>query len=279
MAFHLHLVSDSTGETIHSVARACLAQFDAIEHQEHVWNMVRSQRLLKIVLEGIAANPGMVLYTLVDDDLRFALEAFCRERNIPCVSVLRPVLKGMMNFFGQAPKHMPGKQHALDESYFARIDAMDYAMAQDDGQGIERLQDADVLILGVSRTSKTPTCIYLAGRGIRAANIPLVPGIGLQVDVAQLKKPLIVGLTKDPESLVAIRKSRLKLLSENNNTDYVDLEHVRAEITEARRLFARLGCPVIDVSRRSIEETAAEIMSLLAYRREQEAVGLTPTAP
>lgn len=271
MTFHLHLVSDSTGETINSVARACLAQFDAIDHQQHIWNMIRSPRLLQIALEGIGEKPGLVLYTIVDDKLRFALEDFCRDRNIPCVSVLRPVLKGMMTYFGQVPKHMPGKQHVLDDSYFARIDAMDYAMAQDDGQGIDRLQEADVLILGVSRTSKTPTCIYLAGRGVRAANIPLVPGIGLQVDVTQLTKPLIVGLTKDPESLVAIRRSRLKLLSENHNTDYVDLDHVRAEVTEARRLFARLNCPVIDVSRRSIEETAAEIMMLLSYKREKKA--------
>jgi regulator of PEP synthase PpsR (kinase-PPPase family) len=268
MPFHLHLVSDSTGETISAIARACFAQFEGVESKEHVWNLIRTPRQLQIVIEGIKENKGLVLYTFVDEALRSALEDFCDEKDIPCVSVLKPVLKSMALHFGKNPNHMPGKQHILDEGYFARIDAMDFAMAQDDGNGTERLREADVVLLGVSRTSKTPTCIYLAGRGVRAANVPFIPGHAMPEELMNLDKQLIVGLTKDPDSLIAIRRNRLHLLSEARETAYVDPELVRAELLEARRFFARLGCPVIDVSRRSIEETAAEIMMLLAQKRE-----------
>jgi len=270
MPFHLHLVSDSTGETIGAVTRACLVQFENVELEEHIWSLTNTARRLQSVIDGIKENPGLVLYTFVDEALRETLEKFCNAQNIPCVSVLGTVLKGMMVHFGKSPSHMPGKQHVLDADYFARIEAMDFAMAQDDGRGVERLQDADVIILGVSRTSKTPTCIYLAGRGIRAGNIPLIPHQPMP-DLSSLKKPLIVGLTKDPDSLVAIRRNRLHLLSENRETAYVDPEQVRAEVSEARRFFARIGCPVIDVSRRSIEETAAEILMLLARKEKKEA--------
>ncbi len=271
MPFHIHLVSDSTGETISAVTRACIAQFEEVEVKEHIWNLIRTPRALQTVIGGIKENPGLVLYTFVDEGSRATLEDYCRSNSIPCVSVLGAVLKGMMVHFGRNPSHMPGKQHALDADYFARIDAMDYALEQDDGRGVERLRESDVLILGVSRTSKTPTCIYLAGRGIRAANIPFVPGIPMP-DLSELKKPLIVGLTKDPDSLIAIRRNRLSLLSEERETAYVDPEKVREELLEARRYFARLACPVIDVSRRSIEETAAEIIMLLSRKREKEAV-------
>jgi regulator of PEP synthase PpsR (kinase-PPPase family) len=266
MVFHVHLVSDSTGETISALARACLVQFENVEVKEHHWNLIRSSRLLATVLEGIKDNYGLVLYTFVDENLRTALEEFCNTENIPCISVLRPVLKGTAVHFGVNPAHLPGKQHVLDADYFARIDAMDFAMAQDDGRGSDRLKEADVVVLGVSRTSKTPTCIYLAGRGIRAANIPFVPGHPLP-DLSDLEKPLIVGLTKDADSLIAIRRNRLHLLSEDRDVAYIDPELVRAELLEARRFFARLECPVIDVSRRSIEETAAEIMMLLSRKK------------
>ena len=268
MPFHLHLVSDSTGETIESLTRACLVQFEGVEIKKHKWNLVRSPRLLQTVLEGVKEHYGLVLYTFVDEALRATLEQYCHEQNIPCISVLRPVLRGMSALFGKSPAHNPGRQHALDADYFSRIDAMDFALAQDDGNGQERLKEADVIILGVSRTSKTPTCIYLARAGIRAANIPFVPNHPLP-DFTGLEKTLIVGLTKDPDSLIAIRRNRLNLLSENRETDYTNPEIVREELLEARRFFARLNCPVIDVSRRSVEETAAEIMMLLSRRKEK----------
>lgn len=272
--FHLHLVSDATGETINAVTRACIVQFENIKVEEHNWSLVHSPRQLDMVIEAIRHWPGLVLYTFVDEALRKKLEEFCRSEKIDAVSVLDPVLKAMAGNFGVPSAHIPGRQHTMDAGYFARIDAMDFALAQDDGHGAEELKDADVIILGVSRTSKTPTCLYLANRGIRAANIPIIPGQALPFDLGALDKPLLIGLTKDPDSLVEIRRNRLHLLAENRTTAYIDPEQVREELLEARRLFARLGCFVIDVTNRSIEESAAEIMMLLAKKRiETEKTG------
>jgi regulator of PEP synthase PpsR (kinase-PPPase family) len=272
--FHLHLVSDATGETIAAVARACLAQFEGVNAQTHVWSLIRNQRQFDIMAQGLQQWPGLVLYTFVDEELRRALEEFCNAQGIACISVLDPVLEGMAVHFNRPFGHTPGKQHRLDAGYFARIAAMDYAIAHDDGHGAERLEQADVVILGVSRTSKTPTCLYLAGRSVKAANIPIILGQPLGLDPAMLRKPLVVGLTRDPDALIATRRNRLQFLQAGNfqadsESDYVDPDKVRDEIKEARRLFARLDCAVIDVTRRSIEETAAEIMMLLTQRQAE----------
>ncbi len=264
--FHVHLVSDATGETINNIARACLVQFEGIEFQEHFWSLIRTKRQMDLVFEGLRQWPGLVLYTFVDEKLRMILSEYCAKSKLPSHSVLEPILMVMSATFGLPFAHDPGRQHVLDADYFSRIEAMDYALSLDDGNKIEELDNADVVILGVSRTSKTPTCIYLSHRGIRAANIPIIPGISLGIEFENLKKPLIVGLTKDPESLVETRINRLKLLNSDSHTAYTNIETVREEVLEARRLFARLGCPVIDVSRRSIEETSAEIMMLLNKR-------------
>ncbi len=274
-ALHLHLVSDATGETIHAVARACLAQFEQTDVVEHYWNLIRTEKQLDIVFQGIAAHPGFVMFTLVNPELRRALQNFCRNLPCPCVPVLDPLLNALSAHLGQPAASLPGRQHVLDAEYFARIAAMDYAMAADDGQGLlvngSALDEAEVILLGVSRTSKTPTCLYLANRGIRAANIPLVPGQSLATEFEQALlrplKPLVVGLTKDPEKLLEIRETRLRQLSGDKSSDYVDPLKVREEVQEARRLFVRRGWPVIDVTRRSIEETSAEIISLLTQHR------------
>lgn len=271
--FHLHLVSDATGETINSVARACVIQFDDVRPVEHFWNLVRTDRQLDMVLEGVQENRGLVMFTLVDEKLRRRLQDFCREVQVPCIPVLDPLINALAAFLGVESQRQPGRQHALDAEYFGRMDAMDFALAHDDGQSSWDLHEADVILMGVSRTSKTPTCIYLANRGIKAANIPIVPGCPLPPEIEKLTRPLVVGLTKDPDRLVQIRRNRLKLLNQNESSTYVDPEVVRAEVTDARRMFTRRGWPVIDVSRRSIEETAAEIMMLLARR---QAGGLPP---
>lgn len=269
--FHIHLVSDATGETINSIARACLVQFDGLQIQEHFWSLIRTQRQLHLVFDGLRQWPGLVLFTFIDEKLRESLAQFCRTHELVSHSVLDPVLTAMSAYLGRAPAHDPGRQHVLDEDYFARIDAMDYAISLDDGNKTENLDQADVIILGVSRTSKTPTCIYLSHRGIRAANVPIIPNVPPPVDFGKLTKPLIVGLTKDPESLVETRVNRLKLLHQNEATDYTDIEKVREEVLGARKLFNKIGCPIIDVSRRSIEETAAEIMMLLNKRDLEKA--------
>jgi hypothetical protein len=260
---HLHLVSDATGETIQSVVRACLVQFEHVETVEHFWNMVRSHRQLDLVIEEIAHYRGMVFYTLVDDRLRERLEEAARASGVPCISVLDPIMMALRNNLGRVGLGRPGRQHSMDEAYFGRIEAMDYAIAQDDGHAVQTLHQADVALVGVSRTSKTPTCLYLANRGIRAANVPYVPGRPLPQELFELKSTLIIGLTKDPDQLVQLRRNRLRELNQGQSTAYVDPEKVREEVTEARRLYARHGWPVIDVSRRAIEETAAEIVRLL----------------
>lgn len=276
--FHVHLVSDATGETINSIARACLSQFENVPIQEHFWSLIRTKRQLDLVAEGLRQWPGLVLYTFVDDTLGRALQEQCRRMGLPTHSVLAPILKTMSDYFGTQHAGDPGKQHVLDDDYFARIDAMDFAISFDDGNKMDRLEMADVIVLGVSRTSKTPTCIYLSHRGIKAANIPLIPEVPLDIDFSRLKKPLIIGLTRDPEALVETRRSRLKLLQQNEQTSYVDPEKVREEVLEARRLFARLGCPVIDITRRSIEETAAEIMMLMNKRKMEAEIRIAAEA-
>ena len=269
-AFHLHLVSDATGETIHSIARACLVQFEGVEPIEHFWNLVRSDRQLEMVLEEIESNRGLVLYTLINDRLRQRLLEVCHSLNVPTVSALDPVLMGLGHFLGLERHARPGFQHALDDAYFSRVEAIEYALSQDDGQGHVNLDKADVVLVGVSRTTKTPTSLYLANRGVKAANVPFVPNCPLPPELETVDRPLIVGLTQDPDRLIEIRRNRLKMLGERDDiARYFDREIVRDEVREARRYYMRNGWPVIDVTRRAIEETAAEILTLLARRRHQ----------
>jgi len=268
--FHLHLVSDATGETLSSVARACLVQFDQVEPIQHLWWLVRSQGQVARVVAGIEAEPGVVLATLMDGGVRSLLEEACRQLRVPFIPVLDPVMAALSGYLNVEFGAQPGRQHVLDADYFARIDAMHYTLAHDDGQLLTGLDDADVVLVGVSRTSKTPTCMYLANRGVKAANVPWIPGMAPPPELLGLTRPLIVGLTKEPKSLADIRRSRLRFLQQSDETDYVDEERVKAEVAEARRFFARQGWPVIDVTRRSIEEASATILQLLTERREKE---------
>lgn len=264
--FHLHLVSDATGETISSVARASMVQFSGVDVVEHKWSLVRNKRQLARVIEGIEQHPGVVMFTLVNHRIRHALEESCRSLQIPCVSILDPAIATLSNFLGMPSRDKPGLQHTLDAEYFNRIEAMSYNLLHDDGQSAKDINDADVVLVGVSRTSKTPTCIYLANRGVKAANVPFVPGCPLPDELLSSEKPLIVGLTKDPSRLVQVRRNRLRTLNQEQETDYVDLEKVRSEVAAARRVFTRRRWPVIDVTRRSIEEVAAEILQLCDRR-------------
>jgi len=265
---HLHLVSDATGETLNSVARACLVQFEGIDPEEHVWSLVRTKGQMEKVLRGIGEAPGPVLFTLVNAGLRDQLMEGCRRLEVPCIAVLDPVIHRLATWFEVAIRGRPGLQHALDAEYFERMDAMNFALAHDDGQLTDDLNLADVVLVGVSRTSKTPTCIYLANRGIKAANVPVVPGCPVPPSLLTVTRPLVVGLTKDPTQLVQVRRNRLRMIAkEQGETDYVDPESVREEVSFARKLCQRYGWPVIDVSRRSIEETAATIMGHFARHR------------
>lgn len=266
--FHLHLVSDSTGETLNAVGKAACAQFDMGRPIEHVYPLVRNRKQLERALMEIEASPGLVLHTMVNEELRQVLEVRCRELGQPSVAVLDPVMTLLGNYLGAELSHRPGAQHELDAKYFERIDALNYTMAHDDGQSTATLDLADVVLVGVSRTSKTPTCIYLANRGVKAANIPIVLGIALPPELDLVRRPLMVGLIASPERLIQIRKNRLLSLNEETETEYVDLDSVRAEVAFARRLFAEKGWAVIDVTRRSIEETAAAVLALHSRARQ-----------
>jgi [pyruvate, water dikinase]-phosphate phosphotransferase / [pyruvate, water dikinase] kinase len=260
--FHLHLVSDSTGETLIAVSRAASAQYQGIASIEHIYPLIRNLDQLERVIAGIQSSPGIVLYTLVDTELAERLEKACIEAGSPSLSVLAPILGLFQSYLGPASAPRPGAQHVLNSDYFKRIEALNYTMMHDDGQMPDDLEGADLILLGVSRTSKTPTSIYLANRGIKTANVPLVPGVPLPAAVENLKKPLIVGLFASPERIVQIRQNRLLALNATQDSPYVDRSSVADEITRSRRLFSERGWPTIDVSRRSIEETAAAIMDL-----------------
>jgi hypothetical protein len=265
--FHLHLVSDATGETLIAVSRAAAAQYEAVSAIEHVYPLVRSENQLSRVLAEIESSPGVVLYTLVEPEWAERLESFCREIGCPCLSVLQPVLSLFQSYLGQASATRPGAQHVLNAEYFRRIDAMNYTLMHDDGQLGGDLESADVILVGISRTSKTPTSIYLANRGIKTANVPLVPHVPLPSELERLKKPLIVGLVASAERIIQIRQNRLLSMRADDETPYVDPDAVADEIAQSRKLCARRGWPVIDVTRRSIEETAAAILDLLRDHR------------
>lgn len=268
--FHLHMVSDSTGETLITVARAVAAQYAQVTPVEHVYPLVRSQKQLDRVLAEIEESPGIVLFTLLEEDLVARLEAKCKEINIPSLSIIGPVLQLFQAYLGTATSHRVGAQHVLNAEYFKRIDALNYSMMHDDGQHVEGLEEADVVLVGVSRTSKTPTSIYLANRGVRTANVPLVPGIPIPRQLETLTKPLVVSLHATPERLIQIRQNRLLGLGAKvDNDTYVDRQSVTEEVTFARRLSAKYNWALLDVTRRSIEETAAAIMKLYADRQRQ----------
>ncbi|MEL7129902.1 MAG: pyruvate, water dikinase regulatory protein [Pseudomonadota bacterium] len=262
--FNVHLVSDATGETLNAVMRASAAQFNNVQPLEHNYYLVRSERQLDRVMKEIDDAPGVVWYTIANTDLRHRLEAFCMERGISMLPVLDQAVHMLSRHLGVAASDTIAGQHRLDTSYFDRMEALNYSLAHDDGQNVEGLHQADVILVGVSRTSKTPTCVYLGNRGVRAGNIPLVPGVPPPPVLDDVVGPLIIGLKVSPERLIQIRRQRLIALNEDATTDYADEQTVRSEVTEANRLFQRKKWPVIDVSRRSVEETAAAILNKLS---------------
>ena len=269
--FHLHLVSDATGETLNAVAKAASAQFEGIEVKEHFYALVRSRRQLERVIEHIREQPGLVFFTLVNPELRRELEIHCARMGITAEGVLDGPIATMQQFLGAPETHRPGGQHEVDQRYLQRIEALNFTIAHDDGQALDLLDTAEVVLVGASRTSKTPTCVYLAIRGVRAANVPVVPNVPLPPALLAVKNPLIVGLWASPDRLIQVRRNRLANLGEMRDTSYVDLDNVRAEVTATRKLFDVQGWPAIDVSRRSVEETAAAVLNLMLERQESTA--------
>ncbi|GAA4642233.1 pyruvate, water dikinase regulatory protein [Pontixanthobacter gangjinensis] len=276
---HLHLLSDSTGETLEMVAKAALAQFEDADIVRHFWPMVRSKQHLDRIVPELAQHPGLVLFTLVNPETRERLEDHCRQLSLPAVPALDAVTAALEDQLGQAAQGRPGRQHLMDDAYFRRVDAIHYTIAHDDGIGSDNWEEADIVLAGVSRSSKTPTSIYLANRGYKTANIPLVVESPPPDILFKLTKPLVVGLTTAPERLVQIRRNRLLSMNEQTETSYVDDERVRAEVKFARRMFADNGWPVIDVTRRSIEETAAAVINLVGERERRDVSPSVGTKP
>ena len=266
--FHVHLVSDSTGETLSTMLKSTAARFEKAKPLEHVASLVRSNAQLDKVLARIEQAPGLVMYTIVDQQMRRRLEVKCAELQIPAIPVLDPLLNAFADYLGLEQTMRTGAQHELDDDYFRRIAAIDYTMAHDDGQLTWDLESADVVLVGVSRTSKTPTCMYLAHRGVKAANVPLVPTSEPPAELEKLRRPLVVGLTASPARLSQIRRTRLtNLAADQDASAYSDEDQVKQELVKAKRYFAKNGWPTIDVTRRSVEETAAKVLTLISARQ------------
>lgn len=273
--FHVHLVSDSTGETLNAILKAVTSQFAIAKPLEHINALVRSEAQLNRTLKEIEESPGIVLYTIMNPNLRRRLELRCSELQVPAVPVLDPFLSAFADYLSLEQSGRAGAQYDMDDAYFKRIEALDYTLAHDDGQMTWDLEAADVVLIGVSRTSKTPTCMYLANRGIKAANIPLVPTSDPPPELFELRKPMIVGLVASPDRLAQIRKSRLGELNADGQAEsYSDLENIRAEVLKAKRLYAKHRWPMIDVTRKSVEETAASILTKLSARQNLGKEGL-----
>jgi regulator of PEP synthase PpsR (kinase-PPPase family) len=268
--FHMHLVSDATGETLNTVARAAAAHYADYQPLEHIYALVRTSRQLQRVLTEIERQPGIVLFTIVDQPLRQQLEEHCARLSIPCISILDPVIASLASYLNAVSRPQIGRQHALTAEYFRRIDALNFTMMHDDGQSASDIEKADVILIGISRTSKTPTSIYLANRGVKTANVPVVPGIPLPVEVMTASKPLVVGLIASSERIAQIRRHRLLTLKEQRETAYVDRMAITEELVYMRKICAGRNWPIIDVTRRSIEETAAAILNLITDRNMTE---------
>lgn len=268
----LYLVSHASGELVEMLARNAVAHLDGVEVERRLWKMVRSLGQVPDILASIGERRGFVVHSVSDQVIRRALEDGCYALHVPCLFALEPLVATLAAHYG-VPVHFRGSaREVMDDDYFRRVEAMKYTLSHDDGLAADNLEDADVVLVGVSRATKTPTCMYLASRGIKAANVPLVPGVPLPDGVLKAKHPIIVGLTINPEHLAKVREGRLKRLHEDETTDYAELDAVMREVREARRLYARHHWPVIDVTQRSIEQTAAYIMKMLKKHRG-EAVG------
>lgn len=267
---NLHLISDATGETLVSVGRAVSAQYKNYQIIENLYILIRNNNQLIKIFKQIEKKSGIVLYTTIKKEISEKINSFCQEKNIPCVAVLEPILHVFQKYLGEPTQRRASAQHDLNAAYYKRIDALDYTLNHDDGQMLEGVSKADVILIGISRTSKTPTSLYLANRGIKTANIPLVQNIPIPQELLMARKnQLVVGLVASPEHISQIRKTREKGLGIKLES-YTNKEDILNEIKYAKELCMKQGWPIIDVTQRSIEETAAEILSLFVQKKAEK---------
>ena len=262
--YQIYLISDSTGETLDRIFLALKAQFKNIDYKIHSYSFTRTEnQILKILDDAKKNENSVILYTIVDNNLAKYLANVSDEKKIPCFSVLGNLILNFSKILNQKASHEPSGQHVLNEEYYQRIEAIQFTMNHDDGNLVNDIEKSDIILVGVSRTSKTPTSIYLANKGFKTSNIPLVNENSLPKklkDNPQLA--CVVGLSAEPERLVDIRKNRMNSLRETENTNYINLENIKKEIAEAKKTFQKYKWPLIDVTRKSVEETAASIIKI-----------------
>jgi [pyruvate, water dikinase]-phosphate phosphotransferase / [pyruvate, water dikinase] kinase len=268
--FHLHLISDSTGETLTTIAKAASVQYAQVRPIEHVHPLIRTKKQLTRVLTEIEQAPGIVLYTVVNQELVEEIEARCRLLKVPALHVLKPIMTVFESYLGAPQTPIVAGQHVVDADYFRRIEALNFSMAHDDGKLPADLNQADIIILGISRTSKTPTSIYLAQRGYKTANVPLVPGVQPPQVLFSSHSAMIVGLIASVDRIMDIRRNRVSMLSKHDIEGYTDRHQITSELNSSKALFVRNNWHMIDVTRRSVEETAAQIIKLLHDRDEAD---------
>ena len=262
--YQIYLISDSTGETLDRVFLAIKAQFKNIEYDVKSYFFTRTEnQVIKIMEEAKKKNNAIILYTIVDSALAKFLANEGDKKKIPCFSVLGNLILNFSKLLNQKASHIPSGQHALNEEYYERIEAIQFTIAHDDGNLVEDINKADVILLGVSRTSKTPTSIYLANKGFKTLNIPLVNENSIPENLKKNPKlSCVVGLTTEPERLADIRKNRMNTLRETENTNYTNIKKIEKEIDDAKKTFIKYKWPTIDVTRKSVEETAASIIKI-----------------
>ena len=262
--YEIYLISDSTGETLDRVFLALKAQFDKVEFKIHQYSFTRTEnQILKIIDDCKNKKNSIILYTIVDTKIAKFLSIISKKEKIPCFGLLEDLILSFGKIFNQKASHIPSGQHALNEEYYKRIEAIQFTMDHDDGNLIKDIKKSDIILLGVSRTSKTPTSIYLANRGYKTSNIPLVNKDSLPVILKKNPKlTCIVGLTTEPERLVDIRRNRINILKEKSATTYIDYEKISKEVIEAKKLYKKYNWPVVDVTRKSVEETAASVIKI-----------------
>ena len=263
-SYQIYLVSDSTGETLDRIFMALKAQFKNFKYEIHQFSFTRTENQITKILNNIKKNKGsVILYTIVDNKLAKFLVQESNEKNIPCFGVLEDLIINFSKLLNQKASHIPSGQHVLDEEYYQRVEAIQFTMNHDDGNMVEDIHKSDIVLLGVSRTSKTPTSIYLANKGYKTSNIPLVNENSIP---EYLKKNpslmCVVGLSTEPQRLIDVRKNRMNLIKENENIDYTNLNKISEEVEEAKKTFKKYRWPVLDVTRKSVEETAASVIKI-----------------